>query len=497
MPKIPSTLGNRFRIVRKIGGGGFGMVFEAKDLQTGNTVAVKVEFLTGQHRTLLQFEARICEGFSRIGGNGKAERNELGFPTFYQYGSHSNVAYIAMEKLGPSLDLLLKYCRPRLSLKTVLILAEQSISRIERFHSKGLVHRDIKPHNFSMGWGKNGMVLYLIDFGLATRFCNSDHVHMPFTTGKGLIGTPWFCSINAHEGNELSRRDDLESLFYVFAYLLRGSLPWQTVRAATQAAQNAAIREQKVGTALKLLLSELPAEFVSFYNYVRSLGFKKKPNYSQMRKLFEGLFEKQGFIRDDNFDWVVRHQIARGKEEFSVDTTATNDMSGVVGLSHHTTSRRSEVLTLPGGSTVSGNVDSRGPPPSPKPHKPGVLRVAQTPNSASTHGDDEKDNGSVKSIGSSSQLSVNSSNPGESGVAFQRSAQTQGTGSTFSCGSIASVGSVKSCMSTHSQGSVGDREDSRTRERRKSGKARGPRVKAASSMMHENGEGDDFDPIVS
>eukprot|EP00906_Rhabdomonas_costata_P033544 RCo047263 len=316
MPKIPASLGGRFRVLYKIGGGGFGIVLEGKDMQTGDTVAVKVEFSNPNSHALLQYEARICEGFSRLNRTtGKPEKYEEGFPLFYSFGTQNNISYIAMEKLGPNLDTLLKYCVPCLSLKTVLILAEQALARVERFHSKGLVHRDIKPHNFTMGWGKRGSVVYLIDFGLAARYCTNDHEHIHFATGKGMIGTPWFCSINAHDGNELSRRDDLESLFYVLVYLLRGSLPWQKIRASGPDEQNALIREQKVGPPIKALLRDLPQEFVSFYNYVRSLGFKKKPNYVQIQKLFERLFEKKGFVRDGRFDWSDKWQHVKAERE--------------------------------------------------------------------------------------------------------------------------------------------------------------------------------------
>ncbi len=86
------------------------------------------------------------------------------------FGNEADLNILVMELLGPTLEDLFNLCEKQFSLKTVCMLAEQLISRLEYIHLQSYIHRDIKPENFLIGLGKKSNVCYIIDYGLAKKY---------------------------------------------------------------------------------------------------------------------------------------------------------------------------------------------------------------------------------------------------------------------------------------------------------------------------------------
>ncbi|CAN1837056.1 Casein kinase 1-like protein 2 [Linum perenne] len=288
-------VGNKFRLGRKIGSGSFGEIYLGTNVQTNEEVGIKLENVKTKHPQLL-YESKLY----------KLLQGGTGIPNVKWFGVEGEYNVLVMDLLGPSLEDLFNFCSRKMSLKTVLMLADQMINRVEFVHSKSFLHRDIKPDNFLMGLGRRANQVYMIDFGLAKKYRDtSTHQHIPYRENKNLTGTARYASMNTHLGIEQSRRDDLESLGYVFMYFLRGSLPWQGLRAGTKKQKYEKISEKKVSTSIEALCRGYPTEFASYFHYCRSLRFDDKPDYAYLKRLFRDLFIREGFQFDYVFDWTI------------------------------------------------------------------------------------------------------------------------------------------------------------------------------------------------
>ncbi|KAK9881757.1 hypothetical protein WA026_017276 [Henosepilachna vigintioctopunctata] len=291
-------VGGKYRLVRKIGSGSFGDIFLGINITNGEEVAAKLESIRARHPQLL-YESKLY----------KILNGGVGIPHIRYYGTEREHNVLVMDLLGPSLEDLFNFCSRRFTIKTVLMLADQMIGRMEYVHCKSFIHRDIKPDNFLMGIGRHCNKLFLIDFGLAKKFRDPrTRLHICYREDKNLTGTARYASINAHLGIEQSRRDDMESLGYVLMYFNRGCLPWQGLKAATKRQKYEKISEKKMSTPVEVLCKGFPAEFSMYLNYCRGLRFEEGPDYIYLRQLFRILFRTLNHQYDNTFDWTLLKQ---------------------------------------------------------------------------------------------------------------------------------------------------------------------------------------------
>jgi len=226
-----------------IGSGAFGEVWSAESASTGEPVAVKMERIQGNPAPTLQYESRVLQLL----------QGTLGIPRLRYFGRNDamNGIFMVTELLGPSLETLanshrLDMCQHIIKNPSphhaafISAIGRQMLQRLRTVHSRGMLHRDVKPDNFlfartpALDLSRRAKqsslpLLYLIDFGMAKRIRtkNGREAAAAADATGSLIGSARYASVAAHRGEELGRRDDLISMMYSLIYVANGgALPW-------------------------------------------------------------------------------------------------------------------------------------------------------------------------------------------------------------------------------------------------------------------------------
>ncbi|KAF3326788.1 Casein kinase I [Carex littledalei] len=294
-----------YRLERKLGKGGFGQVYVGRRISPPNAS----ERAPGANalEVALKFEHRTSKGcnygapyewqvYNTLSGN-------HGVPRVHYKGRQGEYYIMVMDMLGPSLWDVWNNKSHTMSVEMVACIAIEAISILEKMHSKGYVHGDVKPENFLLGppGTAEEKKLFLVDLGLATRWKDTTTgLHVEYDQRPDVFrGTVRYASVHAHLGRTGSRRDDLESLAYTLIFLLRGRLPWQGYQGENK---GFLVCKKKMATSPDSLCCFCPQPFKQFVEYVVNLKFDDEPNYAKCISLFDGVVGPNPEIRPINTD---------------------------------------------------------------------------------------------------------------------------------------------------------------------------------------------------
>ena len=343
-----------FKPIKKLGEGSFGKVYKVES--NNKYYAMKLE--NKKHsQGLLESEATIMTYLK--GSN---------IPKIELLTQNEEYNILIMELMGKSLEELINIHK-NFSIKTVCMLAYQMINILQFIHEKHIIHRDIKPDNFVMGLNENNAHLFIIDFGLSKKFRSSKTlIQYPLIKKKKLIGTARYASIHALEELEQSRRDDLESVGYVLIYFLKGSLPWQGLKAKGKEERYRKILEKKKEISSEELCKGFPIIFQNFVYYVKNLDYLEEPDYENLKNMFIGFINNE---LNENFDfiydWTTIFDIKKRKDfnndlysyyqfsEKSVNRRQTESLIYKKKINKEVTTTNGNNLTLYRTSPTEGN----------------------------------------------------------------------------------------------------------------------------------------------
>ena len=217
MPEPLLEILGRYKILRVIGRGAMGVVYEAIDPDIDRVVAIKTINLTLSPEEMVQYEARFKQEIKAAG-----RLNHPNIVTIYDVGKTDNMAYMAMEFIsGCELKDLLK-AGTALPINVALNIVAQAAEGLAFAHSRDIIHRDVKPANIMLLENEEGMVAKITDFGIA---------RMPASAVKTMtgmvMGSPRYMSPEQVVGRNLSARSDIFSLGVVLYEALTGTAPFE------------------------------------------------------------------------------------------------------------------------------------------------------------------------------------------------------------------------------------------------------------------------------
>lgn len=277
---------DKYSIMRLIGQGGYGDIYQCIDLETREFYAIKVESISCKKQALKRELQVIRHLRSRF------------FPQYLCYAETHKYRYLIMELCGPSFSSLRKCIWDhRFHISTVIRMGIEMLKAIEKIHQLGFIHRDIKPSNFLLRASRRYPIA-LIDYGLSRPYIDPvTHTPIKPRSKPGFVGTTKYASLNAHEGKELNRVDDLFSWFYSLIEMWAGKLPWPPSSDKNE------VYQHKLTADVSQFIKGMPKQMQNVHRLLTRMDPNEAPNYALIYSFMLDAMNDIGASWNDPYEW--------------------------------------------------------------------------------------------------------------------------------------------------------------------------------------------------
>ncbi|CAD5223724.1 unnamed protein product [Bursaphelenchus okinawaensis] len=304
--EVLRTRRNEYEIIKLLGKGGFGAVYEVKNKADTELYAVKCE-TADVKKQVLSMDCRVLRGAFMI--------KSPHFCTIIDRGKVDNrFRYLVMKLVGRNLwELRIERDRARFTLNTALKSAEQCLMSIEDLHRIGYLHRDIKPGNFAIGRPESNeqQIVFMLDFGLCRKFigdADSKDLRMPRASAP-FRGTTRYAPMAALKQMEQSRKDDIEAWLYMVVEWTAGQLPWRKLKGPEKEEVLRWKEAVRAGDALEDFLTDCPKrQFLAIMQYLDSLVYQSIPDYSYVYYCLQHAAKANNIKPNEPLDWDPEHK---------------------------------------------------------------------------------------------------------------------------------------------------------------------------------------------
>lgn len=298
----------------QLGDGGYGVVFMCKD-KNENMVAIKIE---KYNRSMLPIEIEVMRSARKANCKHFVEPIDHG-------AKPPEYTFVVMTLLSKDLHKMRnEQVDRKFSRSTAYRISIQTMEAIQELHGIGYISRDVKPGNFAPGLKDNlqHKIIFMFDFGLARKHVDKQGNVIPQRKEIGWRGTSRYGSLEAHRRKDLSRRDDVESWFYLVIEVTIGSLPWRLVpdRPKVYAAKMYAREGGR-----KQFFDNCPKAYDDFMTKIDALAYKDEPPYEYFLSELRALCKAANYREREAFDWDEGEDNSRSVAEAKSQTSFSED----------------------------------------------------------------------------------------------------------------------------------------------------------------------------